>query len=454
MNKMKNINRIDEYMELQLRSYQKIGTNALSSSDTFLLADDMGLGKTIQAISALKEKTAQHGVSRALIVVPNSLKTNWANELQTWFSEGTVHVLKGNRENRLFYLKNTKSIIIATYEQIRTTFAANESIPPFNIVIFDEAQRLKNRSSSTFRAAKLINSKTYWMLSGTPLENSEEDIINLFSILRPDTIHKGFSHLEIREGISPYFLRRKKDECLSELPDLVEENMYIDMTSTQKKQYEKLLSEKYEWYKSGNLLAFITELKKICNFPDKIADSAKLKNLNNILKIKDENNDKVIIFSQYVDSLKKIQSALPYEFLLYDGSLSSEEKDNIIERFQNEESSKFLLMSLKSGGVGLNLQAANTVVMFDRWWNPATEQQAIARAHRLGNKNSVHAIKYIVSDSIEEKIIDILHDKEYIFNNVIENKDELASKKHLLAQLVDLEVEEKDNIILKGGKDV
>ena len=158
--------------------------------------------------------------------------------------------------------------------------------------------------------------------------------------------------------------------------------------------------------------------------------------------------------SIYVDSLKKIQSALPYEFLLYDGSLSSEEKDNIIELFQNEESSKFLLMSLKSGGVGLNLQAANTVVMFDRWWNPATEQQAIARAHRLGNKNSVHAIKYIVSDSIEEKIIDILHDKEYIFNNVIENKEELTSKKHLLAQLIDLEVEEKDNIILKGGKDV
>ncbi len=105
MNKMKNINMIDKYMELQLRSYQKIGKNALSSSDTFLLADDMGLGKTIQAISALKEKTVQQGVSRALIVVPNSLKTNWANELQTWFSEGKVHVLSGNKENRLFYLK-------------------------------------------------------------------------------------------------------------------------------------------------------------------------------------------------------------------------------------------------------------------------------------------------------------------------------------------------------------
>ena len=452
MKTLTNINKLERDMNLKLRSYQEIGKDALYKSNTFLLADDMGLGKTIQAISALKERVLQQGVLRALIIVPNSLKTNWAKEFSVWFPEASVEILNGNKEERLFYLKNSKSVIIATYEQVRTTFAANESVPPFNIVVFDEAQRLKNRSSSTFHAAGLIAGETYWMLSGTPLENSEEDIVNLFSILRPDTIHKGFNHLEIREGISPYFLRRKKDECLEELPELVEEDIYIDMTNNQKKEYENLLNEKYEWYKSGNLLAFITELKKICNFPDKVTDSAKLKNLNNILKNKVESKDKVIIFSQYVDTLKKIQSALPFEFLLYDGSLSSDQKDNLVDQFQNEKDKNFLLMSLKSGGVGLNLQAASTVILFDRWWNPASEQQAIARAHRLGNKNSVHAIKYVVSGSIEEKIIDILHNKEYIFNNVIENKEQLTSRKNLLEQLVGLEVEDKDNIIKEGDK--
>ena len=138
--------------------------------------------------------------------------------------------------------------------------------------------------------------------------------------------------------------------------------------------------------------------------------------------------------------------------MLYDGSLSSDEKDGIIEKFQNSSENKFLLMSIKSGAVGLNLQQANTVILFDRWWNPATEQQAIARAHRMGNKNTVHAIKYIVSNSIEEKIIEILHNKEYIFKNVIENKEKITSNKNLLAQLVDLEVEIKDNIIMEGDK--
>jgi SNF2 family DNA or RNA helicase len=439
-------------MSLKLRPYQEIGKNFLYNSNSFLLADDMGLGKTIQTISALKERSKKHGIMRTLIVVPNSLKTNWANEFKTWYPEVIPTLLEGNKNDRLFYLKNSKSVIIATYEQIRTTFAVNENIPNFNIVIFDEAQRLKNSNSSTFQCSKLIKSDTFWMLSGTPLENSETDIVNLFRILRPDTIHKGFNHLEIRDGIKPFFLRRKKEECLDELPELIEENVYIDMTKAQKFQYEKLMEEKMDWYKSGNLLAFITELKKICNFPDEISDSAKLKNLNNILKVKNETQEKVIIFSQYVDTLKKIESSLPYSFMLYDGSLTSDEKDRIIDKFQNSSENNFLLMSIKSGGVGLNLQQANTVILFDRWWNPATEQQAIARAHRMGNKNAVHAIKYIVSNSIEEKIIEILHNKEYIFKNVIENKEKITSNKNLLAQLIDLEVEIKNNIIMEGDK--
>jgi SNF2 family DNA or RNA helicase len=449
----KNINTMDKEMELKLRPYQEVGMNALNMSDTFLLADDMGLGKTIQAISALKERTNTQGILRVLIVVPNSLKTNWVNEFRTWHPEVSPTVLEGSKSNRLFYLKNSKSVIIATYEQIRTTFAANEDIPSFNIVIFDEAQRLKNNTSSTFQSSKLIKSNTFWMLSGTPLENTENDIVNLFAILRPDTIHMGYNFLEIRDGIKPFFLRRKKEECLDELPDLIEEDVYIDMTQEQKSQYENLMEEKYKWHKSGNLLAFITELKKICNFPEKISDSAKLKNLNNILKVKKEAGEKVIIFSQYVDSLKKIQLSLPYDFMLYDGSLSSDQKNEIIDKFQNTSENNFLLMSIKSGGVGLNLQQANTVVIFDRWWNPAIEQQAIARAHRMGNKNTVHAIKYIVSDSIEEKIIEILHDKENIFKNVVENTKKITPNKNLLAQLVDLEVELKDNIITEGDKD-
>ena len=435
---------------LELRSYQEIGRKALDNSDTFLLADDMGLGKTVQTIMALKNRFSEHGIQRTLIVVPNSLRSNWINELSIWFPEARVNLLDGDKENRIFYLKNSKEIIITTYEQIRTSFSTDVEIPDFDIVIYDEAQRLKNSTASTYHAAKLIISNTTWMLTGTPLENSEQDIVNLFSILRPGTIFKGFNHLEIKDGIAPFFLRRKKEECLDELPDLIEEDVLIDMTELQRREYDKLMLEKYDWYKSDNLLAFITKLKKLCNFPEEIKDSAKLKNIRNILKTKYERKEKVIIFSQYVETLKALEKALNFDFLFYDGSLSQQEKDAVVEKFQNDEEPLFLLMSLKAGGVGLNLQAANTVILFDRWWNPATEQQAIARAHRLGNKNKVHAIKFIVQDSIEEKIINILHEKEYLFEQIVEESNEKKANKNKLAELLDLNLTEEDNKISEG----
>ena len=199
-------------MTYSLRDYQEIGKNELFLSNSFLLADDMGLGKTVQAISALKNRFEQNGVQRVLIVVPNSLRTNWKNEFAFWFSGIKISILDGDKENKLFYLKNSKSIIITTYEQIRTLFTLNNAIPSFDIAIFDEAQRLKNSNSATYQASKLIKAETKWMLTGTPLENSEDDIVNLFSILKPGTIHKGFNNLEIKKGIEPHYLRRRKEE--------------------------------------------------------------------------------------------------------------------------------------------------------------------------------------------------------------------------------------------------
>lgn len=438
-------------MTYSLRDYQEIGKNELFLSNSFLLADDMGLGKTVQAISALKNRFEQNGVQRVLIVVPNSLRTNWKNEFAFWFSGTKITILDGDKENKLFYLKNSKSVIITTYEQIRTLFTINNAIPTFDIAIFDEAQRLKNSNSATYQASKLIKAETKWMLTGTPLENSEDDIVNLFSILKPGTIHKGFNNLEIKNGIEPHYLRRRKEECLEELPELIEENVYIDMTKEQRQEYDNLYLQKYSWYKSNNLLAFITQLKQICNFPEEPKNSAKLKNLNNILNTKFESKEKVIIFSQYVETLKQIKNSLKFDFLFYDGSLNTIEKDNVIKQFQEDDSKQFLLMSLKAGGVGLNLQEANTIILYDRWWNPAVEAQAIARAHRMGNKNKVHAIKYVVSNSVEEKIIEILHEKEYLFNQIVENKKDtdIKNNKNVLAELVDLKITDEENNIKK-----
>ena len=261
-----------------------------------------------------------------------------------------------------------------------------------------------------------------WMLSGTPLENSIEDIVSIFSILKWNTIQSGNSRVEITNRIAPYLLRRLKTDVLDELPELIEENIYINMTSKQKIKYDNTFNKKdsLDLNQSSNVLALITELKKICNYDDESNESGKLNHLKEILDELYGKKEKVIVFSQFVKTMEYIKQNLNRRVLMYHGGMKSNEKDNVLKEFKDSKNPEILLMSLKAGGVGLNLQEASTVILFDRWWNPAVESQAIARAHRMGNKKIVHAIKFVTPDSIETRILQLLHEKEELFEDVIE----------------------------------
>ena len=405
-----------------LRPYQEEGFNFLLSKQRALLGDDMGLGKTVQSIVSLKKLYNENGFFRALIVVPNPLITNWSEEFNLWFKDSSLQILKGDLFDRTAQLKRSKGFVLCSYEQMRASFTRNHQIPKYEIVILDEAQRIKNNSSATYLAARRISKNKMWMLSGTPLENRIEDIVSIFSVLKWNTIQAGYSRPEITNKIAPYFLRRLKTDVLEELPELIEENVYVNMTAKQKIRYENTYNQKnsIDLNQSSNVLALITELKKICNFDDDSNESGKLNYLKEIIQELKEKKEKVIVFSQYVKTLEYIKENLNHKVLMYHGGMKTNEKDVVLDEFKNSSKPEILLMSLKAGGVGLNLQEASTVILFDRWWNPAVESQAIARAHRMGNKKIVHAIKMVTPESIETRILELLHEKEELFEDIIE----------------------------------
>ena len=285
-------------------------------------------------------------------------------------------------------------------------------------------RKLKNSNSQTTLACNLIQKKSAWVLTGTPLENNESDIVTLFSFLKRKTIKKGMGLLDIKNIIAPYMLRRLKKEVLTELPELIEQDFFINLSAEQQKEYDMVFESRRE----KNPLEVITALKKICNFSENLK-SSKLDRLKDVLEELYQKNEKSIVFSQYVKTLEKIDSSLNADnVFLYHGGYNKKEKDDILHNFKNYPGSAVLLMSLQAGSVGLNLQEASTVILFDRWWNPAVENQAIARAHRMGRTEPVHAIKFIIQNTIEERINQLLQEKSDIFDDVIEGAVEVRNK--------------------------
>lgn len=414
-------------LPFELRPYQVEGVKFLTNTSHALLGDDMGLGKTIQAIASLKLKYQNEGLFRCLIIVPNSLITNWLNEFALWFPNTGIQYLQGDATNRLIQLERSRGFLIATYDQIRIAYENPNRVPLFEVVILDEAQKIKNTNSQTTLACNLIKKKEAWLLSGTPLENNQNEILSVFSFMNRKIIRKGMEPHEIRELIAPYMLRRLKKEILDELPDLIEQDFYIELSLEQRKEYDEVYGDRKSEDNLKNPLPVINKLKQICNFSTNLK-SSKLDRLIDICKELDTKEEKIIVFSQYVKSLEKINDKLSGEnVFMYHGGLDKDEKDAIINNFKTYDGHAILLMSIKAGSVGLNLQEASTVILFDRNWNPAIEKQAIARAHRMGRNEPVHAIKFIVRDSIEERINDLLIEKNELFEDIIEGAVEVRN---------------------------
>jgi SNF2 family DNA or RNA helicase len=410
-----------------LRSYQWEGVSFLVNNSSCLLADEMGLGKTVQVSVALEIMYHQNQLNRALIIVPSSLKYNWQNELTKWTNSPSIQRVQGSTKDREAYYRLPINILIASFEEIRMDALSLLNKIDFDIVVIDEAQRIKNPNSITSLMCKIIRRKRSWALSGTPLENEKRDFVSIFNFVKKGLIHEALSNPEIHNRIKPNFLRRKKSEVAKELPPIIEQEIPIVLEGFQREAYENVLFEKLARnrpYSYGELLAIITKLKQICNYDPLSGESSKFEILNGIIEEHNISGKKLIIFSQYVDTLKWISNKISYiPHDIYYGELDQEAREKVIENFRHNNLLNILLISLMAGGVGLNIQEAQTVVLFDRWWNPAIEEQAIQRAHRIGRESPLHVVKFLVISSIEERISQIVLGKRIIFNDVIESAE-------------------------------
>jgi SNF2 family DNA or RNA helicase len=414
-----------------LRHYQWEGVSFLVNRDAALLADEMGLGKTVQAIVALRLILHGNVSKRVLVVTPTSLSFNWEKEFAVWAPNLVVRRVMGSAEDRRASYRLPIQVLIATYDQIRSDGVDMGQHIIFDAVILDEAQRIKNRHSRGALGCRLIRRKRSWALSGTPFENSIDDLASIFLFLKPGLVDAGMPPKEVHTRIHYHFLRRRKRDVLKEIPPIIIQDMPMELSSAQQEVYTDLwVTRKQESIEKGlpvsesTMFALITKLKQICNYDSSSGESIKWDALLAMLEDLSQPDDKIIIFSQYVDTIQFLSRKMHFfPHSLYTGSLTKEERESALEDFKSQDGPRALLISLRAGGVGLNIQEASTVVLFDRWWNPAVEEQAIQRAHRFGRDRPLHVIRFMVVDTIEERIIEVLREKRIEFETYIEDAD-------------------------------
>ena len=409
-----------------LHDYQWEGIAFLYRSHSALLADEMGLGKTVQASVALALLlNGRSGVRRALIVAPASLTTNWMMELATWApTVAAQRVQGGSRARQAFYLLPIP-VLVSSYEQVR--YDAMDRIPAgtFDLVILDEAQRIKHRNSRTALACRLLPRGRAWALSATPLENDEQDIASILSFLDP-SIEQDQSRRDLTTHLESMMLRRRKADVRAELPPVILQDLKLDLSAPQRIRYDELWVNRAETVSTSSgdiataLLALITRLKIVCNFYAN--RSSKLDALTTISQEAGQ-SARILVFSQFVETLKWISERTEFSHDLLTGSMNIDDRQAAIDRFRTGAVPRMLLVSLRAGGVGLNLGEATHVVVFDRWWNPAVEIQAIYRAHRFDRSEPLHVIRFLVVDSIEERIASILDRKGALFAEIVESPE-------------------------------
>ena len=416
-----------------LRAYQLEGVRFLRQNSFALLADEMGLGKTVQTAVALSSGRSDY--RRVLLVAPTSLCLNWQRELEKWAPGLPVRRVTGSTEDRAYTYRLPIPVLIASYEQVRRDSQRFHGAVEFDLVIIDEAQRIKNKNSETSLACRIIPRARSWALTGTPLENHPSDLAAIFRFLKPRLLQEGMSRSQMHSAMAGHFLRRTKSDVLKELPPILSREIRLELGSGQRHTYDKVWNARHEFVHGvepretvTNMLALITRLKQICNFDDESSESVKLDVVRSVLDKIDGTGGKVLIFSQYVKTLERLsgQIAIPNE--IFHGGQSIEVRERVLRTFREKPGPRALLLSLQAGGVGLNLQEASTVILFDRWWNPATEDQAIQRAHRFGRQTPLEVVRFLVEDSVEEKIDEVLREKRILFDEYIATAPQLTGQ--------------------------
>ena len=422
----------------ELMPFQVDGVRMLVNSDRILLADDMGLGKTLQVIAALRILCVQRAIESALVVVPASLLDQWRQELAKWAPELRAIIIRGSTSERAWQWTAEVHMTLVSYETLRSDFGGNTQSglrrKVWDVVVADEAQRIKNRND-TSDAVKGLQRKRSWALSGTPIENNEEDLASILEFVDHEGLtstkhyQSGGELLRIHRELQ---LRRKKGDVLPQLPPKQVTKVQVALNSRQQESYAKAEREGIVHLKElgteiqvQHVLELITRLKQICNADPETGDSSKLDDIGERLSRLTQQGHRALVFSQYTGEafgVAGVARALQdFQPLTLSGDMSQDKRRESIQRFKDNSRHKVLVLSLRAGGVGLNLQEASYVFHLDRWWNPATERQAEDRSHRFGQTAKVNVFKYTCVGTIEERIDDILQRKQDLFDKLIDD---------------------------------
>ena len=422
----------------ELMPFQKEGVRALLEIDRLLLADDMGLGKTLQAIVAMRILRRRGDIRSCLVVAPASLLDQWRREISKWAPDLSAIIIRGLAADRSWQWAAERDVTLVSYDTLRSDFGDNLQSPirrrNWDVVVADEAQRIKNRNE-TSHALKGLRRVRSWGLTGTPIENSEEELASIMEFVD----HDGSAPLKyyqpgpgLLQRHGELQLRRRKHDVLDDLPPKLETKLMIDLHPSQRTSYRKAEEEGIIYLKSlgaevsiTHVLELITRLKQICNADPMTGESSKLNDIKGRLEQLTAQGHKALVFSQYTNELSGVAAATSYlrEFnpLTLTGDTPQQERVSVIDRFKSHDEHKVLALSLRAGGLGLNLQEASYVFHLDRWWNPAVERQAEDRTHRIGQTVKVNVIKYSCIATIEERIDQILERKQILFDRLIDD---------------------------------
>ena len=468
-NVIKKYDKLNKNMEIPknlnatLRDYQVEGFEFLKTLANYgfggILADEMGLGKTVQTLVFLLSEQNK----KSMVVTPTALIYNWKSEFERFTPNIKVALVYGDREKRKKILENREDydVILTTYGTYKNDIKQYENLE-FDYLVIDEAQNIKNPNSDTTKSIKKIKAKSKFALTGTPIENNLLELWSIFDFVMPgylytkDKFEKIFvnddKNIEaLKNMIKPFILRRRKKDVIDELPDKIEQKFYVELDREHKKVYKAfvaLLKKQILENSADNMTLFanLTKLRMLSISPEVVVKNYRGKNskLEMLVKIiQSSKNRKILVFSQFTKILGVISDRLKKEnisFSYLDGKTDAKRRLELVEDFNEDESKKVFLISLKAGGTGLNLTSASMVIHFDPWFNPAVEDQASDRAHRIGQKNIVDVIKLISKGTVEEKVVAIKEYKKELADDVIntnlENNESI--KKLSREEIIDL----------------
>lgn len=420
--------------------YQYEGIAWLFANKAALLADEMGLGKTMQTITGIRLLLRSGQVRRVLLLCPKPLIPNWQREFKTWAEELPITTVQGDSKRRqMIWRMPGPGVLLVNYESfVRDQEALpEEERPKFDLLVLDEAQRIKNRDSRTAVSVRSVNRKRSWALTGTPIENRPEELAALFEFLEVVPPRATPDLRRLSQLADTFILRRTKDLVMKDMPPRLDRDEVIELTPAQANAYRTAekdgvvqLNDMGDEVSVQHVFELVLRLKQITNFDPVTGDSCKYDRLAADMEEIAASGAKAILFSQWTKTIDWLKAKLDRDIgeqcgtLVYHGGIPTKKREPILTEFKENPNANLLLMSYGTGAVGLNLQFAGYVFLFDRWWNPAIEDQAINRAHRIGCTSAqVIVTRFICKDTIEERIDRVLREKRELFESILGDGD-------------------------------